>query len=620
LKIAQIFRDIFGGKDTVYMTQKLESEKYKLAIEDFAIQMAINIIAGAVSKCEFKTYSKGKEIKGDEYYLWNVEPNDNQNSSEFIQEFISKLLYRNECLIVNVSGKFIIADDFTQNEYALYPNTFTSVSRGTLTFDRTFNMDDVLYFKYGNRDIRALLSNLISGYSDLLDMAIGKYKRSGGRKGVAKIGKTFSARKDYQQQIDDLFNTRFKSYFNNENAVVPLLEGIDYTEISGEGSKKSTSEITDIANITKEAMTRVAQAFRIPPALLQGDIADVEKITDNFLTFCIDTLTDMIQTEINRKRYGKAAFLDGSFLCIDTTCIKHIDIFSIADKADKLISDGMYSIDELREKLRDMPLNTWWSVRHWMTKNYSDIAAIDQPQDQPMKGVKRTLNEILKAATVAKLDTDENELALINQNSMKELTADDVFTFKIVVCGNEIDRDFEVFPEKSLQELAVLLNGKTVMQDHNPKAENQKARIYKTEVVKGNGTTKAGEPYSQLIAHCYMANTESNKDFIAEIEAGIKKEVSVGCAVKSVICSICGVDNRVTVCDHYNGLEYGGQTCYKKLVNPVDAYEVSFVAVPSQTDAGVTKSYGGEPPKPKEPTQKTVADMFRAAFKTEESK
>jgi HK97 family phage portal protein len=612
-----MMRNIFGDRDTVYVKQRLDSERYKLAIEDFAIQMAINMIAGAVAKCEFKTYINNKEIKGDEYYLWNVEPNVNQNSRQFIQEFISKLLYENKCLVVNIAGKQIIADRFTHNEYALYPDTFTGVSRGTLTFDKIFSMSDVLYFKYSNQDIRALLSGLIGGYSDLLDMAVGKYKRSGGRKGTVKLGKTSSGDKDYQQKIDDFFNNRMKSYFENENAVLSLPSGVDYNEITGEGSKKSTSEINDIMNITKEVMSRVAQAFRIPPALLLGDIADVDKLTDNLLTFCIDSLVDLIQTEINRKRYGKSAFLSGSFIKIDTTCMKHVDIFEIAEKADKLISDGLYSIDELRTKLKDMPLNTWWSQKHWMTKNYSDIAVVEVPPDQSAKEVKRTVDEILKAASVAKLEIDENELSLINQNTMKELTADDVFPFKIVVCGNDIDRDFETFPAESLQKLAALLNGKTVMQDHSPKVENQKARIYKTEVISGTGTARTGEPYAQLIAHCYMAKTESNKDFIADIEAGIKKEVSIGCAVQSVICSVCGADNRVTACSHINGKEYNGQTCYKKLVNPSDAYEVSFVAVPAQKDAGVTKSYGGEPPK-EEPKTKTVADFIKAAFKTEE--
>ena len=73
---------------------------------------------------------------------------------------------------------------------------------------------------------------------------------------------------------------------------------------------------------------------------------------------------------------------------------------------------------------------------------------------------------------------------------MTELAAGDVFVFKIVVCGNDIDRDYDAFPTASLLTLAQLLNGKTVMQDHNPKAESQIARIYKTEVVMGQGTAR----------------------------------------------------------------------------------------------------------------------------------
>lgn len=79
-------------------------------------------------------------------------------------------------------------------------------------------------------------------------------------------------------------------------------------------------------------------------------------------------MCDLIQTETNRKYYGKEAYINGYKLMIDTTCVKHIDVFSTADKADKLISAGLYNIDDLREKLGDVPLNTWWSRMHWMTK------------------------------------------------------------------------------------------------------------------------------------------------------------------------------------------------------------------------------------------------------------
>lgn len=374
MNIIHFLKDFFGSKSTVYINQKLENQKCKLAIEDFSIQMAINMLAGIIAKCEFCTYIKGKKKKADEYYLWNIEPNVNQNSSQFIQELVSRLLYYNEALVVEVNGQLIIADNFIQTEYAIYPNSFTSVTRGTLKFDKTFYMQDVLYFKLNNQDIRALLSQLMDGYSELLNMAVGKYKRAGGRKGIAKVKRTNGGDKKFQEQLKTLFTKKFKAYFEAENAVVDLPNGVDYEEITGEGSKKSTSEVNDIANITKEAMSRTAQAFRMPPALLQGDITDVDKLVDELLTFCIDPIVDLIQTEINRKRYGKAAYLAGTYLRIDTTCVKHIDIFSIANQADKLIQDSIYSVDELREKIGDAALNTWWSKQHIRTKNCEPLA------------------------------------------------------------------------------------------------------------------------------------------------------------------------------------------------------------------------------------------------------
>ena len=50
---------------------------------------------------------------------------------------------------------------------------------------------------------------------------------------------------------------------------------------------------------------------------------------------------------------------------------------AIAEKIDKLISTGMYSIDGLRRKVKDIALNEEWSGKHWITKNYSEITQID---------------------------------------------------------------------------------------------------------------------------------------------------------------------------------------------------------------------------------------------------
>lgn len=227
-------------------------------------------------------------------------------------------------------------------------------------------------------------------------------------------------------------------------------------------------------------------------------------------------------------------------------------------------------------------------------------------------------NLIKKAAKVGGLEVTEDELKLINRYAIKELTAEEVFTFKIAICDNEIDRDYEVFPKATLEKMTGLYVGKTIISNHRNLSENQCARIYATEVIEGGEQTKNGETYAKLVAHAYMVRTDSNKDLIVEISAGIKKEVSVGCAIGQVICSICGANQRETLCKHWPAKEYDGKTCYFKLLDAKDAYEVSFVAVPAQPNAGVTKSYGGEEPEEIEEA-KTVNDSNEIKIKLVES-
>ena len=49
-----------------------------------------------------------------------------------------------------------------------------------------------------------------------------------------------------------------------------------------------------------------------------------------------------------------------------------------------------------------------------------------------------------------------------------------------------------------------------------------------------------------------------------------------------------------------------------ELSQPEDAYELSFVAVPSQRQAGVVKKYGGEDNKPKPPAPKDDPEVQKA--------
>lgn len=204
-----------------------------------------------------------------------------------------------------------------------------------------------------------------------------------------------------------------------------------------------------------------------------------------------------------------------------------------------------------------------------------------------------------KAARLYAQEVTEAALRAINKYALVPLKAEDVFTFKLVLCDNEVDRDYERFSLKALDGLRKLFQGKTGIKDHRWSADNQVARIYATEVVKDEkATTKAGETYAQLVAYCYMVKTAGNADLIAEIKGGIKKEVSVGCSMRKYTCSICG--KGYGMCGHRKGESYpkdGAEkkTCTAILDEPADAYEFSFVAVPAQRNAGASKNSTGEP-------------------------
>ena len=175
------------------------------------------------------------------------------------------------------------------------------------------------------------------------------------------------------------------------------------------------------------------------------------------------------------------------------------------------------------------------------------------------------------------------QLEAINAQAKARLNGEQVYVFSLRLCDDQVDRDGERFDTAALPALAKLFVGKTGIVDHRWSAENQVARIFETQVVQDEGV-------SYIKAWAYIRRGGANDEIIADIEAGIKKEVSVGCAMGRAICSVCG--SEYGTCGHLKGEQYDGQICCAILQEPVDAYEFSFVAVPAQRDAGVLKALG----------------------------
>lgn len=215
------------------------------------------------------------------------------------------------------------------------------------------------------------------------------------------------------------------------------------------------------------------------------------------------------------------------------------------------------------------------------------------------------ISKLARMVEVQGVPTEE-QLRKVNLQSKKLLTAEEVYVFSVRLCDDQRDRDGERFAAEALPVLAELFIGKPGIVDHNWSAEKQVARIFDTEVVREKSI-------SYLLAWAYIPRT-GREQLIADIESGIRREVSISCAMGGKLCSVCG--EPWGSCCHRAGETYDGKECSGLLTEPKDAYEFSFVAVPAQPHAGVQKQMkGGEEMRLEEVVEK-AGSQAREEFET----
>lgn len=349
----------------------LSAEMY---VRELAFWTSVNIIANAVSKCEFKTFVGGVETRGEEWFLWNMSPNLNQNSSGFLHGLIAQLYSKNEALVIEEGGQLLVADSFLKKPYALYDDVFTQVQVGDLSFTKTFFQSEVLYLRLAEQNMRLLVNGLYTTYQKLIDYGMRSYKKSRGTKGTISIDTVEAGKIDFKDAYAGLKNGEFRTFAEAENAVLPLYRGMNYTDLgsktySNEGTRDIRAMIDDVSDFT-------AKAFGIPPALLSGEVQGTSDAMDHFLTFCVDPLCDMLQEEIVRKRYGMKGFSKGDYMKIDTKCIRHVDLLSVSGAIDKLIASGAFCVNDIRVLVGEETIDEPWARQHFMTKNYSTLTAL----------------------------------------------------------------------------------------------------------------------------------------------------------------------------------------------------------------------------------------------------
>lgn len=363
---------IFETKENIYYKQ-------------YAIQLCINKLASALSLCQFETYKKGKKNKDHYWWRLNYEPSVNTNLVDFLYQIIYEMVYNDDGALVIQSddGQFIVAQHYNIVKNSMNGNLYIDVETyGDYKFARSFNEQDVFRFQLPNKQVRAYIDGIYKDYGKLISLTTESYIRDRSLKMVLNIGTLFDqspvtvdnpdGTSTVIDPLDQIMETRFKNIFTSNNSITPLEEGLELNVLEGyRGSNKTEAkEVTEILDKTIDAC---ADAFGIPRGILKGDVADVEAMTQNFITFAIRPLAKELDTEINRKLYGEQNVKNGTKLKIVTGSIQTYNIVSFAAAADKLIAATIATPNEMREVLEwessDEPAMNQFKE----TKNYHQV-------------------------------------------------------------------------------------------------------------------------------------------------------------------------------------------------------------------------------------------------------
>lgn len=352
----------------------------ELQIRILCWNICVNMVANAVGRCEFRTFANGEETFDKEYYLWNYEPNTNENSTAFLHHLINTLYVKNEALIVegkksDRSAALIVADDWAVSDYIPEkPNEYNGVISNNYTFKKTFFENDVLHLKLNHISAKPALDSIARNYATLASMATEFIKWSQGHHWKVHISQMMEGDDEWQTKFMGMLTTQLKPFLTGNAAVLPEFDGYAYSDVRSERVYQSANgETATLRNLVEDIFNFTAQSFLIPIVLVNGKVEATADANKRFLTNVIDPICDQLQEEATRKRFGYRAWKNGSYMKVDSSSIIHFDLFDAAAGIEKLVGSGAFNINDIRKAAGQAPINEPWADHYFLTKNIASV-------------------------------------------------------------------------------------------------------------------------------------------------------------------------------------------------------------------------------------------------------
>ena len=346
-------------------------------VRELSFWVCVNMVANALGRCEFRTFQANEEVKGREYYLWNVSPNTNQNSSAFLHKLVARLYQNNEALVVDTMKRgdldsLVVAD--TWEPPTLWPsrqNEYSGVTVDEYQFQYPFYENGVIHLKLNQTNMKPILDGLYQSYWRMVSAAMKAYTWGNGQHWKVHVNQIAQGDKGWAEKFQEMIAAQVKPFLESDGAILPEFDGYTYENVSG--SSGSGGDTRDIRAMIEDIFDFTARGFLIPSVLVNGSVEGTADANTRFLTNCIDPLADQLQEEINRKRYGYEGWSRGNFLRIDTSSIIHFDIFANAANVEKLVGSGAFTINDVLRAANQPPITEPWGDEHFMTLNIATM-------------------------------------------------------------------------------------------------------------------------------------------------------------------------------------------------------------------------------------------------------
>lgn len=368
-----IFDRIMGRNEAIefsYDFELLHETSQKAYIKKWALDTCINHIARTISQTKFEIIdSESKDTSSTTHYKLNVRPNTDESAATFWQKVIRKLIYDNEVLIVVTDSKdLIIADDFVREEYALYDDIFDHIVVGEFEFERSFRMSEVIYLEYNNEAITNMLMGLFSDYGDIFGRMIKSNLMNNQIRATLAMDTNVALKSTTNEEMQKFINKAYKAFESNDIAIVPVQKGYEYKEHSSNNGTKTSSQIEDMAKVPNQLLSYVASNLGIPLPLLDGSVADIETMTENYMKFCINHFIEKIVDELNAKLFSERGYKKGKRIKAITIGAK--TPIEKAEAIDKLVASGSFTPNEVRDMFNYPHIEDKEMDKVMVTKNY----------------------------------------------------------------------------------------------------------------------------------------------------------------------------------------------------------------------------------------------------------